>query len=516
MIELNKENVCIGENSIAVFSQAYCETDIIVPDINPDIKKILQINSNAGISNKIPKDNRILIEGKTDTTVLYLGEDNQIYSISTSQTFSHTIDADGTEEGMFVDAEINADNTDFTVLNPRKLNVKTLMGIDANAVCDVNANICTGFNSDNSFEVLNSTVTPYKTACRTTEQICIKDKFELPGGKPSIQRILRMDSVIRDKEYTLLENKLMIKGKICVCVIYMGDTDGQIHTLEFETPFTEVIAMHGVDETMKPYVKLCISKLYYNTEADIDNDNRYIMMECIIGVNAKVCYGYSINVVRDAYCVKQPIKITKESANVSRLVSENKSSLSVKDAVVLNENMPEIFKIYNVSPHAFLGLAKIENKKAVIEGIIESDIMYISQDQNSPVNTYKHQQQFSHIIDIPQSGENMVCDVSLDITHSSYTISLGREIDLRFVMEISVVTTQTETVEYVSDAQIDENEKFEPKRSYCIKIYFVKTGDSLWSIAKNHCISRNSLMEINNISAENEIFDGRQIMIPIK
>lgn len=110
----------------------------------------------------------------------------------------------------------------------------------------------------------------------------------------------------------------------------------------------------------------------------------------------------------------------------------------------------------------------------------------------------------------------MVCDVSLDITHSSYTISLGREIDLRFVMEISVVTTQTETVEYVSDAQIDENEKFEPKRSYCIKIYFVKTGDSLWSIAKNHCISRNSLMEINNISAENEIFDGRQIMIPIK
>ena len=470
MIELNKENVCIGENSVAVFSQAYCEADIIVPDVNPDIKKILQISSNAGISNKASKENRILIEGKADTVVLYLGEDNQIYSISTSQTFSHTIDASGAEEGMFVDAEINVDNTDFTVLNTRKINVKILMGIDANAVCDVSANICTGFSADTSFEVLNSTVTPYKTVCRTTEQICVKDKFELPSGKPSIDRILRMDAVIRDKECSLLSNKLMIKGKVCVCVIYMGDIDGQIHTLEFETPFTEVIAMSGVDETMKPYVKLCVNKLYYNAEADIDNDNRYIMMECIISVNAKACFGYSMNVVRDAYCVKQPIKITRECANVSRLVSENKSQLSAKDVVVLSEDMPEILQIFNVSSHAFLGSAKIENKKAVIEGIIESDIMYISQDANSPVNTYKHQQQFSQIIDIPQAGDNMVCDVSLDITHSSYTISLGREIDLRFVMEISVVAIENETVEYVSDAEVDENEKYEPSKSYCIKI----------------------------------------------
>ena len=39
MIELNKENICMGERSVAVFSQAHCETDIIVPDVNPDIAK---------------------------------------------------------------------------------------------------------------------------------------------------------------------------------------------------------------------------------------------------------------------------------------------------------------------------------------------------------------------------------------------------------------------------------------------------------------------------------------------
>lgn len=516
MTELNKENVCIGEKSVAVFSQAYCETDIIVPDVNPDIAKILQVSTNAGIVNKSCSGDRITIDGRADIVILYLGDDGNVYSITASQQFSHIIDASGAADGMYTEAEINVDNIDYTILNTRKLNVKVLMGIDANAVRDADADICTNLTTDEPFEILNKTLTPYRTVCRVTEQLCIKEKLEVPSGKPSIDKILRMDACIRDRNCSLTVNKMMVQGTLYVSTVYLSDIDGKIHTAEHEIPFTEVIAMADADENMKPYLKMCVNKLYYKPEPDEDGDNRFIMMECMITANAKACCDYSVNVVQDAYCTKHPVKITRQTTSVNRLVAENTSQISAKDVVVIPDDMPEIMQIFNITPHAFLGTAKIEGKKAIIEGVIESDIMYISPEESCPISTYRHQQQFSHSIDIPQSSDSMVCDVQIDIVHSSFTISMGREIDLRFVLEIGINVIENENIEYITDIENDAESAFEPTKSYCIKIYFVKKGDSLWSIAKKYRIKKDALMEINNISADSEMFTGRQIMIPIK
>ncbi|MEE1043169.1 MAG: DUF3794 domain-containing protein, partial [Clostridia bacterium] len=148
MTELNKENVCMGEKSIPLFSQAYCEADVIVPDVYPDIAKIIQVSSTAGITNKNCSNDRINIDGRTEIVILYLGDDEGVYSISSNQQFSHIIDAKGTREGMYTEAEINVDSIDYIILNSRKLNVKVLMGIDANAVEDVNATLCTSLTTD--------------------------------------------------------------------------------------------------------------------------------------------------------------------------------------------------------------------------------------------------------------------------------------------------------------------------------------------------------------------------------
>lgn len=516
MTELNKENVCIGENSVAVFSQAYCEADIIVPDVNPDITKVLQVTANAGIINKSCTNDRIGIDGRTDVAVLYLGDDGMVYSIPVSQQFSHIIDASGTTDGMYAEAEINVDNVDFTVLNSRKLNVKVLMGIDANAVKDADVNICTNLVTDEPFEVLQKTLNPYRTASRTTEQLCIREKLEIPAGKPSVARILRMDASIRDKSCSVGVNKLTAQGTLCVSTVYLSDIDGKIHTVEHEMPFAEIIAVQDADESMKAYLKLCVNKLYYKPECDDDGDNRYIVMECMITANAKVCYGYSLNVVQDAYCIKHPVKITRESAKINRLIAENKSQISVKDTVIIPDNMPEIAQVFNVTSRPFLGTARVEGKKAIIEGVIESDIMYISDEPSCPMTTHRHQQQFSHTVDIPEACGDVMCDVQIDIIHSGYTISMGREIDLRFVMEIYLNVISNESVEYITGIENDDNCCYEPAKSYCIKIYFVKKGDSLWSIAKKHRIKKEALMEINNLTSDDEIFDGRQIMIPIK
>lgn len=516
MTELNKENVCIGEKSIVLFSQAYCEADVIVPDVYPDISKIIQVSSTAGITDKSCTSDRITVDGRAEIVILYLGDDENVYSISTSQQFSHLMDAKGARDGMYTEAEICVDNVDYTILNSRKLNVKVLMGIDANALEDVNANICTSMSTDEPYEILNQQITPYKTVSRACEQLCIRERLDLPGGKPSIEKILRVDVCIRNKEYSLSTNKMMVKGILLVSTIYCGDTDGKIHCVEHEVPFTEIVAMQDVSEDMKASLKLCVNKVFYKPEADTDGDSRCIVLECIITANAKACYKFDMNVVKDAYCTKYPISLGRESATVTRLAMENSGQVSAKDVVTLGEDMPEIMQIFNVSPHAYLANARIENKKCIVDGVIESDIMYVSDQSSSPINTHRHQQTFTHTFDVPLAESDMVCDVRIDVVHSSYTISLGREIDLRFVLQIDTDILSNEKTEYVTDVQRDESQSFDPRKSYCIKIYFAKHNDNLWSIAKQHRITKEALMEINNLTSDNEIFDGKQLMIPIK
>ncbi len=516
MTELNKENVCIGEKSIPLFSQAYCEADVIVPDVYPDIIKVIQVSSTAGITDKSCVNDRITIDGRAEIVILYLGDDETVYSICANQQFSHLMDAKGVREGMYTEAEICVDNVDYTILNSRKLNVKVLMGIDANAVNDVSATICTAMNTDEPYEVLNQPITPYKTVSRACEQLCVRERLDLPGGKPSIEKILRTDVCIRNKEYSLSTNKMTVKGILLASVIYCGDTDGKIHCVEYEVPFTEIVAMQDVNEDMKASLKLCINRIFYKPEPDADGDNRCIVLECIITANAKACQKFNINVVKDAYCTKYPVKLSRENAVITRLDTENNSQISAKDVVTLGDDMPEIMQVFNVSPRAYLANARIENQKCIIEGVIESDIMYVSEQSSSPINTYRHQQTFSHSFDVPQGKEDMVCDVRIDVVHSSYTISLGREIDLRFLLQIDTDILANERVEYITDLQQDESQCYDRRKSYCIKIYFARQNDNLWSIAKQHRITKDALMEINNITSDSEIFDGKQLMIPIK
>ncbi|MEE1043081.1 MAG: DUF3794 domain-containing protein, partial [Clostridia bacterium] len=370
--------------------------------------------------------------------------------------------------------------------------------------------------TDEPYEILNQSITPYKTASRACEQLCIRERLELPGGKPSIEKILRMDVCIRNKEYSLSTNKMIIKGTLIISTIYCSDIDGKIHCAEHEVPFTEIVAMSDINEDMKGTLKLCINKVFYKPEADDDGDNRFIYMECIISANAKASYQFNTNVVKDAYCTKYPIKIERATTVATRLAGENTSQVSAKDVVTLTDDMPEILQIFNISPRAYLATSKIENKKVIIEGIIESDIIYISDQATSPVNTYKHQQTFSHTFDMADADENMICDVGIDIIHSSYTITLGREIDLRFIVQIDTDILSNEEMEYITNVQRDASNTFDSKKSYCIKIYFANKDDNLWSIAKKHRITKESLMEINNITSDSEIFDGKQLMIPIK
>ena len=89
-MELIKENVKVNQVSCKGSAQVLVDEDIIVPDVKPDILKILQLDAVSCITNKSVIKGKAVINGRVDLKILYIpdSEREKIKSIITSFDFT--------------------------------------------------------------------------------------------------------------------------------------------------------------------------------------------------------------------------------------------------------------------------------------------------------------------------------------------------------------------------------------------------------------------------------------------
>ena len=504
--------MCVGERSVAVFSQAYCETDIIVPDVKPDIKKVLQSDAHAVTVNKTCGNNRISVEGRVDISILYLGEDNGVYSIGTSQNFSHTADAKGVTDAMAAEVEVNAERTDCTVLNSRKLAVRVLIGVDANAVESVYAELCTEVGGNENYEVLQTSVKPFTTAVRTTDKFNVKERVDIPSGKPNVSGVLNMTANIKDCEVKGVENKIIINAVLAVDTVYTGEmSDNNIQYMKHEIPFVEVIEAEGTEEGMILDVRLDVENVYYDICEDGDGDPRVLEIECIVGASAKGYKENEINVIEDMYSTKSAIDVSRDKTTVCRLSGEGNKKESLKNTAVISADFPEIMQIYNVTSRPVIGSTEVYDKKVIVKGVMDGRILYLSNNPDSPVNSYPYSFDFECEVDADGARNGMLCDVCMSTEHISYNINMGREVEIRTGIKCDVKVISEEEVEYIMS--VSENENGEICRDCCIRLYFAKDNESLWNVAKHYCTTVDSISKTNNIPSDTVLKKGDKIII---
>lgn len=514
MIEYQQEPICVSEAAITAFSQAYTEADIIVPDVKPDIKKVLQVDANTVILSKECENDKITVEAKVGLNILYIGEDDTVKSINSTQNFTHYIDAKGAMSGMEIELEGDVENIEFETINSRKISVRTLIGLDARVVMPLDIKVITDV-SGGTFETLRKKINPYNVISRVEENMPVREKLEIPAGKPSIANVLKIDGRVKGSEFKVAANKLIIKGTLCVTTLYLGDMDENIiQFMEHEMPFTEIIDAPGTDEGMAADVDLLVNEMSYDIEEDSDGDSRILIADANVNVVGRVSQQNELDIIEDIYSTEENLCVAKSTAMLDRMVADNKVQITLNETASIPDDMPEIIQVYNVITKPFLSNTRVEGGKIVVEGIIDTYILYLSDDIECPIYTYKHEQKFSQYIDAENVSDDMFCDARIDVDNVSFNIGLGREIQLRFILSIGAKVICTDKIEYVNDVTVSDEiaEAVKPKCS--IKIYFVQKGDRLWDIAKKYKTTTDKIKSVNDITEDAELIIGKQIIIP--
>lgn len=510
-MELIKERVNVNETVDKGSVQTIAEGNIIVPDTKPDILKILQVDTAACVTHKTVENGRCTAMGRVDLKILYIPdkEGEKIRSIITSFDFSQPIDCAVTDE-MLIALGASAEHMDFTLINSRKLRVKATVGIEYEICSPKTLEIAVDTGDSENAELKRETLKLQNSVDFCKHEISVRENLEVPGGQPSICELLKADARITDTEYKTVTGKIVVKGAVCVCLLY-NDDNGNIEFMEEEIPFTEVLDCTEASENTLCDIDYHITDINCSVEEDSDGDSRVISFEALIYAQVRASECAELEMISDCYEPYMRTKLSREEITLDEIAAKVSSQNTLRETVECSQNDPAVSGIYNVIAKPCISKAELQRGKLLCEGRVEAYILYVSESSENPVYSIKKEIPFSYMIDCDCEGEGLTPEIKAEIKHTSYNLNAAGEIELRCILSINANVVRKRRISIINEVETEELSGSDKKG---IVIYFVQKGDTLWSISKNYCVPRSEVLSFNNITEEEKLKQGARLFIP--
>lgn len=508
---LKKEKIQTNEVVCQKYNRTNVECDVIVPDIKPDIRKVLEISGFISIKDKSVRGNKVYVQGTVNMTVLYIPDGeagSMVKSLSAVQEFNHAVDVNNHEGGALA-VEAEPESFSYTLINSRKVGLRCVMGISVKVTQAKETELATGADGD-SICTDTEALRVCSSAMSSESHIGIREQLELPSGKPSISEILKISVFPQSVELSLIENKAIANGQVRVCTLYTSADDGSVQFAEHNLSFSETLDALGAEEDMEGEIEYSVSDLYFEVRDDSDGEPRMIGLDVGLSAVLRGLHIHEFNVLHDAYSLSGETELAMGTTDIEVLVDNTTAQLTHKAPVNIPEGYPEISQICDVGCVASVERIFVENGEITVFGKVRCNVLYLSRSEEQPLCAFENTSDFSHSFTVPEAQADTICDAKVFTEHISYTLGGGSALDLRVVLGLSVRSFKNKPVISITEITVIPPE--DNARKPCVVIYFVQKGDSLWKIAKKYHTTVAALMECNNLNCDT-IYPGQQIKI---
>lgn len=511
ILEIIKKNIIINRPVKCGTTEISTDCDIIVPDVKPDILKILQVDGTAVVRNTELLEGRLLADGIIRLNILYLPdrEDEKIKAIETYSEFSTRIDKGEIMPDMQVFVEALVEKIDFQVLNSRKLRVKTTVKIDYEVSEQAMIELAEGIE-DEEAEICVTPIELISLVDLKHSSFSVREDFELPPGHSAVEEILKSDVSICDTEYKIVGERAVVKGTLCLSCLYL-DTSGCIKSCDFETAFTEIFDLAEADDDTVCDISYFVKDLSLRAEADSDGDMRTLASECEIGVRIVATRKVETEILVDCFYPGKKTEIEKSSAELEKMVSSGFYQTTVREIVSAPAACPNILGIYNVFATLNVEKTEVLNNSVCVSGNVSCCILYISDSEETPVYSMKKNFPFNMTIDTPGSESSMDCCIDVKLVHTSFSLNPANEAEIRSILSASARVFERNNVEIIDEIFISEPDENQVKG---IVLYFVQKNESLWDISKRYFVSQKEILSVNNLEDDAVIKEGMRLLIP--
>lgn len=512
-MELKKEDIQILKTKSKAASQVTFDEDYNVPDIKPDVGRMIQSKAEMVMEEVRLNDGHAFLKGKLQTDILYVSEeDGRIYSVSASLPMEETLNLEGIVNGDKLCLKWEIEDLCIHVIHSRKLNIKAVVTFYA-SVDELTGIRLPESLDDETISVQKKQMQLLSLVIHKKDTLRLKEEISLVSNKPNVAELLWHTIEVRGLELRPEENMVRAKGEIFVFALYTGDDEkSSLQWVEHSIPFNGQVECEGCTPEIIPNLDASVLNQTLEVKPDADGEERLLQVDVVLELDMKLYREETHDVIMDVYSpFKQCIPKGREE-NLESLLIRNFSRCRLNDRIEVKETQGKILQICHSQGNVKVDKSKIVKDGIEVEGIIRMKVLYIVGNDEMPFYSMEAMIPFCHVVEARGITEESVYYLRTDLEQLSTTMADSNEIEVRVTIGLNVLVVQCckeMILEKIEEQPLDQ-EKIRSMPG--ITVYIVKQGDTLWDIAKRFYTTVEEICTMNMLDGE-EIVAGMPLML---
>lgn len=512
-MEIITDNIYMNKVKNRNTYQMTLDDDFIVSDSKPDVDKIIRRQGEIIIDEYKIHGEKVDVRGRLKCTLLYISnyENGSLHSIVETLPFNEMINMPNIDNNSVVTVIGELEDLTINIINSRKISIKGLVSLHIKEEEMYGKKAIIEVSKDDKLETRSKSIDLSQMIVNKKDIFRIKEDILLQSSKKNIEEILYYDTCIVNCNTRVLDEKIGIKGDLVVFVVYSSEDD-EYECLEKEIPFSGEIELTEANEDMLCDIDVNIAERNISVKPDDDGENRIIDIDITLDLAIKLYQEGTIQVLEDIYSNIQCITPIMDSAEYVKLFLKNNTTFKLSEKVILLEENRDILQVCNSIANVKLDEVSIVKDGISVEGVLEINVLYISNDDSKPLNATDVIIPFSHVIEVKDINEKCEYDIKTHVEQINIIMLSGAEIEIKVAINIDTIVFEKREETIMANINEREFSKEELKNMKSMVGYLVKDGDSLWSVAKRFYTTVDMLKEINKI-VDRDIKKGDRLLI---
>lgn len=482
------------------------DIEFTLPDFLPDINRILKCKAVSMISSKGINGTAINIDGCVTVTVIYLNDENKIFSYEYQYPYNKSVDTKGNCDNVVLNCKSVCEYINCRAVTKRKIDIHGAVEIFIKCISKKSVEVLSEFD-DSDIEILRTEIPSTTPMGHSEKYLLLEEEIEIGQGQPNILSLIKYDCSPVLKECRLMGGKAIVKGELQLSLLYTCEK-GNIHTLKNTIPFSQILEIDGITDECKCDTKIVVSFMEIKAHTSSKGECRVFTLNGKLLITSDAYCENNVEIISDCFSKKYISEVMKKSMQIEKLKNSITEEFSCKKKLEIeNESISAVIDLWS-EVQSVKYCFKDDN--LVITGTITVGIIAINEE--SVPSYYEKGIEFEYKTHYDVKNDNLWCEPEIEILSNNYTLTVDG-IELRLELSVNVGIYLKQNISFVSDLNIDKNQ-INNSDDGAMVVYFASTGESVWEIAKKYSAGVEEIKRLNLIN-EDVLNTQKTILIPI-
>lgn len=527
-MELSTRNIRTHGNLCRSDMQITLEDDVNVPDTKPDIEQLIKTQGEIQATSITPVDGRVTIRGNLSFSLLYTTTEDirPVHNMKGQIPFEETINMDGMQSDHEVMCHFDLENCQTNLINSRKISIRAIVSFhccqEDEKEISAGVDIISSEASRADMEQLPppeglhrqfSQFSLTQVANQKKDVLRVRDMLTLPKGKPNIDTILYYEMAPQNMQSRIIEEGIRFIGDLQLFMLYIPENDERrLEYIETEFPFDGVVHCDNCSEDMISDVEILDTKKALETKVDEDGENRILEIDASFNLRLKFYQDETFDYLSDAYSTNCTLELSRQEVPFTRLLMKNQSVVRVADRIHINQDTDTILQICNATGTIQIDEQDIVSDGISLEGVVELDILYITENDEHPLAVARGTIPFTHTIEI--RGIKPEDDYELQSTINQISVMMldSQEIEAKIILNLCAFVFTHGTQHIITQIQEQPLDMERLQAMPGLVGFIADKEGTLWDIAKEYNTTVENIMQLNHLETD-KVKQGERLLI---